>query len=134
MVRAHCCAPYPNDYVYDMRPTCVVHVVWYHFIPEPSTSFFQVPWSVLVTMPSTLWLMWQCDWSTLTWVVLKIEDKKKKKSKIKWNKKNKIQSTVNDLDSPRHLRYISYLMQNSQSWIYSSRISVLNEYTLLSLL
>ena len=27
MVRAHYCAPYPNDHVYDMRPTCVVHVV-----------------------------------------------------------------------------------------------------------
>ena len=27
MVHAHCCAPYPNDHVYDMRPTCVVHVV-----------------------------------------------------------------------------------------------------------
>jgi len=27
MVRAHYYAPYPNDHVYVMRPTCVVHVV-----------------------------------------------------------------------------------------------------------
>ena len=27
MVCAYYCAPYPNDHVYDMRPTCVVHVV-----------------------------------------------------------------------------------------------------------
>jgi len=40
MVSAHYCAPYPNDHVYDMRLTCVVHAVWCHFIPEPSTPFF----------------------------------------------------------------------------------------------
>jgi len=27
MVHAHYCVPYPNDHVYDMRPTCVVHAV-----------------------------------------------------------------------------------------------------------
>ena len=27
MVCAHCCAPYPNDHVYNMRPTYVIHVV-----------------------------------------------------------------------------------------------------------
>ena len=39
----------------------------------------------VVTIPSDLWLMWQCDQSllTLTLVVLKIENEKKKKSKIK---------------------------------------------------
>ena len=47
MVRAHYGAPYPKNYVYDMRPTYVVHVVWRHFIPEPFTPFFQVSWSVL---------------------------------------------------------------------------------------
>ena len=38
MVCAHYCTSYPNDYVYDIRPTCVVHTVWSHFIPEPSMS------------------------------------------------------------------------------------------------
>ena len=27
MVCAYYCVPYPNDHVYDMRPTCVVHTV-----------------------------------------------------------------------------------------------------------
>ena len=27
MVHAHYCASYPNDHVYDMRSTCIVHVV-----------------------------------------------------------------------------------------------------------
>ena len=27
IVRAYCCAPYPNDHVYDMRPTCVVYAI-----------------------------------------------------------------------------------------------------------
>ena len=39
MVCAHYYAPYPNDHMYDMRPTYVVHAVWCHFIPEPFTPF-----------------------------------------------------------------------------------------------
>ena len=47
MVHAHYCAPYPNNHMYDMRLTCVVHAVWHHFIPKLSTPFSQVLWSVL---------------------------------------------------------------------------------------
>ena len=82
--------PTLNDHMYDMRPTCVVHVVWHYFIPEPSTPFSQVLWSIL-------WLMWQRDQSTLTRVVLKIEKKRKRRTKIKW--KEKMKSIVNDLDT-----------------------------------
>ena len=48
-----------------------------------------------------LWLMWQRDWSPLTQVDLKIENKRRKKEKrkrkIKW--KGKMKSTINDLDT-----------------------------------
>ena len=47
-----------------------------------------------------LWLMWQCDWSTLTQVVLKIEKEKEKERKIKLKEKRKLKmkSIVNNLD------------------------------------
>jgi len=91
MVCAHCCAPYPNDHVYDMRPTCVVHVVWRHFIPEPSTPFSQVSWSVL-------WLCHQLVTNVTAWLINpnlscsknRKEKKRKKKRKIKWKDKNEV--------------------------------------------
>ena len=62
MVYAHYCVPYPNDHVYDMRPTCVVHVVWCHFILEPSTPFPYVPLSVL-------WLCHQVVTDVTAWPI-----------------------------------------------------------------
>jgi len=99
MVRAHYCAPYPNDHVYYMRPTCVVHIVWRHFIPEPSTLFSQVPWSVL-------WLHHQLVTDVTAWQIdpnpsyskNKKEKKKKKKNKIKWKEKIKNEVPINNLD------------------------------------
>ena len=40
-----------------MRPTCGVHIVWHHFVPEPFTSFSLVPWSMLWPYHQ-MWLMW----------------------------------------------------------------------------
>ena len=51
-----------NDHEYNMKPVYIVHAVWHHFVPEPSTLFSQVPWLVL-------------------W--------KEKKHKIKWKEKIK---------------------------------------------
>ena len=90
MVHAHYCAPYPNDHVYDMRPTYVVHVVWHHFIPELSTPFSQVSWSVL-------WLCHQLMTDVTVWLInpnlscsknRKIKEKRKK-NKITWKEKIK---------------------------------------------
>ena len=69
-------------------PCCIMS-----FVLESSTKFSQVSWLVL-------WLMWPRDQSTLTRAVLKIEkERKEKKNKIRWKKKNKIKSTVNNLDT-----------------------------------
>ena len=89
MVRAHHCAPYPNDHMYDMRSTCVVHAVWHHFIPEPSTSFSQVLWSVL-------WLCHQLVTDVTAWLInpnpscSKNRKEKKKKNKVKRKNKNEV--------------------------------------------
>jgi len=79
MVYAHYGAPYPKDHVYDIRPTYVVHIVWRHFIPEPSTSFPYVSWSVL-------WLRHQVVIDVTAWpinpnpsLLLKINEKWKEK-------------------------------------------------------
>ena len=83
--------------MYDMRPTCVVHVVWRHFIPEPSTPFSWVLWSVL-------WLHHQFVTDVTAWLInpnpscSKNRKLKRKKSKIKMKRKNKIKSTINNLD------------------------------------
>ena len=88
--------PTLKDHVYDMRPTCVVHVVWRYFIPEPSTPFFQVLWSVL-------WLCHQLVTDVTAWLINPnpscSKKRKKKKKKVKWKEKIKMKSTVNDLDT-----------------------------------
>ena len=112
MVHAHCCAPYPNDHVYDMRPACVVYAVWRYFIPKPSTSFSH---DQSCDYAITLWLMWQCDWWTLTWVVLKIKEKEKK-NKVK-RKNKKIKSTINDLDN------IYRIYKSNSKWLRYQAIS-----------
>ena len=48
--------PTLNDHVENMT-TCDVHIVWRHFVPEPFTSFFLVPWSMLWPHYQ-MWLMW----------------------------------------------------------------------------
>ena len=92
MVHAHYCAPYPNDHVYDMRPTCVVHIIWCHFILEPSTPFPYVLWSVL-------WLCHQVVTDVIAWQINpnpscsrnRKEKKRKMKRKLKCKNKNKNQ-------------------------------------------
>ena len=82
--------PTLNVHMYDMRPTCVVYVVWRHFIPKPSTPFFQVPWSVL-------WLCHQLVTDVTVWQINpspscsknRKEKKKKKKNEIKWKENKK---------------------------------------------
>ena len=75
--------PTLNNHIYDMRPTCVVHVVWHHFIPEPSTLFFQVLWSVL-------WLHHQLVTDVTAWLINPnlscSKNRKEKKKEEKWNK------------------------------------------------
>ena len=88
--------PTLNDHEYNMRPTCVVHAVWCHFVPEPSTSFSL--WSVL-------WLRHQFVTYVTAWQITpnpscsknrKLKRKQEKKNKIK--RENKIKSTINNLD------------------------------------
>jgi len=74
MVCANYCAPYPKwpcvkHEVNMCYPCCMMSL-----FPKPSTSFSQVPWSMLWPHHQ-MWLMWQCDQSllTLTPRVLKIE-------------------------------------------------------------
>ena len=63
--------------------------------------------------------MWQCDQSTLTLVVLKIEKKKKKKNKIE-----KTKSIFNDLDTcirfkPQYYKQYGLLKQISiPEWLW----------------
>ena len=98
--------PTLNDHEYYMRPACVVHAVWRHFILVPSTPFSQVLWSVL-------WLRHQFVTDVTVWQTnpnpscSKNRKIKQKKTKIKFKKKRKekekikTKSTVNDLD--KHL-------------------------------
>ena len=91
--------PTLNDHEYNMRPACVVHAVWRHFVLDPSTLFSQILWSVL-------WLRHQFVTDATAWLInpnLSCSKNRKgkgkeKKSRIKWKEKNKIKSTVNDLD------------------------------------
>jgi len=86
--------PTLNDHVYDMRPTCIVQVVWRHFVPEPSTPFSQVLWSVL-------WLHHQLVTDVTAWLINhNLSCSKIRKEKIKYSEKWKIKvkSIVNDLD------------------------------------
>ena len=107
MVCAHYCAPYPNDHVYDMRSTCIVHAVWHHFIPEPSTFFSQVPWLVL-------WLCHQFVTDVTAWPINTNPScsknrkwkRKRKKNKLKRKEKIKMKSTVNNLDITPLLRFL----------------------------
>ena len=66
-----------------MRSTCSVYVIWYHFVPEPSTLFSQVPWSMLWPITSNPNLR-----------VLKIEKWKinQKKNKIRKKIKKELSS------------------------------------------
>ena len=95
-----------------MRPTCVVHVVWCHFVPEPSTPFSQVSWSVL-------WLHHQLVTDVTAWLINpnpSCSKIRKEKEKIKYSEKWKIKvkSIVNNLDSidlvDKHL--LSLISQN----------------------
>ena len=83
-----------NNHMYDIRPTCVVHVVWYHFILELSTPFSWVLWSVL-------WLCHQLVTDVTVWLInpnlscSKNRKEKKKKKKVKReNKKWSSLSTI----------------------------------------
>ena len=67
-----------------MRSTYSVHVIWYHFVPEPSTLFSQVPWSMLWLHPQ----MWPIT-SNPNLRVLKIEKWKITRKKNKMRKKIK---------------------------------------------
>ena len=104
--------PTLNDHEYYMRPACVVHAVWRHFILVPSTPFSQVSWLVL-------WLRHQFVTDVTAWLTnpnLSCSKNRKRKQKIKFKKKRtekekiKTESTVNDLDNIllRDLLLVSY--------------------------
>ena len=92
--------PTLNDHVYDMRPTCVVHVIWHYFILESSTPFSWVPWSVL-------WLCHQLVTDVTAWLIdpnpscskNRKWKWKRKKNKLKRKEKRKVKSTLDDLDN-----------------------------------
>ena len=96
-----------------MRPACMIHVVWHHFILVPSTSFSQVPWSVL-------WLCHQFVTDVTAWLInpnpscSKNRKRKEKKTKNKIQEKEKIktESTVNDLDSFLQFEYEDYVRKS----------------------
>ena len=54
--------PTLNDHKYNIRLVCVVHAVWCHFVPEPSTSFSYIPWPVL-------WLCHQFVTDVTVWLI-----------------------------------------------------------------
>ena len=86
--------PTLNDHEYNMRPACVVHAIWRHFVPEPFTSFFYILWSVL-------WLRHQVVTDVTAWLItpnLSCSKNRKEKEKIKYEIKIKIKSIVSDLD------------------------------------
>ena len=83
-----------------MRPVCVIHAIWCHFILVSSTSFSQVPWSVL-------WLRHQFVTDVTAWLInpnpscsknRKLKEKKTK-NRIQEKEKIKTEFTVNDLDT-----------------------------------
>jgi len=67
-----------------MRPTCVIHAVWRHFILVPSTSFFQVLWSVL-------WLRHQFVTDMTAWLTNPNPSYSKNRKRKEKKTKNKIQ-------------------------------------------
>jgi len=104
MVYAHYCAPYPNDHVYDMRPTCVVHVVWCHFIPEPFTPFSQVSWSVL-------WLCHQLVTDVTAWLI---------SPNLSCSKNRKIKKIKNEVHCQQSLTF-SFLESSSKNILDSMK-------------
>jgi len=84
--------PTLNDHEYYMRPACVVHAVWCHFILVPSTPFSPVPWSVL-------WLCRQLVTDVTAWLIDPNPScSKNRKIKIKIKIKRKVKSSIDDLD------------------------------------
>ena len=89
-----------NGHEYNMRPTCVIHVVWRHFILVPSTSFSRVLWLVL-------WLCHQFVTDVTAWLISpnpscsKNRKRKEKKTENKIQEKEKIktESTIHDFDT-----------------------------------
>ena len=85
--------PTLNGHEYYMRPACVAHAVWHHFILVPSTSFFLVPWSVL-------WLRHQFVTDVTAWLITPNPScSKNRKWKIK-EKKNQIKEKIKNEWSP----------------------------------
>ena len=81
--------PTLNNHEYNMRPACGVHTSWRYFVPEPSTLFSQVSWSVW-------WLRHQFVTDVTVWLINpNLSCSKNRKMK----RKNKIKSTVNDLNN-----------------------------------
>ena len=104
--------PTLNDHEYNMRPTCVIHVVWRHFILVPSTSFSQVLWSVL-------WLCHQFVTDVTAWLInpnlscsknKKLKEKKTE-NKIQEKEKIKTESTIHDFDT--------IVLYGFQLWFYN---------------
>jgi len=108
--------PTLNDHEYSMRPTCVIHAVWRHFILVPFTSFSQVLWSVL-------WLRHQFVTDVTAWLInpnpscSKNRKRKEKKTKNKIHEKEKIktESTVNNLDSRLFMNLLTWLNINKST-------------------
>ena len=97
MVRANYCAPYPKwPCVWHEASMCCPCCITSLY----SRTFYFILLNPVISLVTTLSLMWQRDWLILTQFVLKIENeqKGKKKDKIKWKVKNKIKSTIDDLD------------------------------------
>ena len=86
--------PTLNDHIYDMRPTCVVHVVWRHFILESSTPFSWVPWLVL-------WLRHQLVTDVTAWLIDPNPSCSKNREIKERKRKRKVKSTIDDLDRKR---------------------------------
>ena len=80
--------PTLNDHEYNMRPTCVIHAVWRHFILVPSTSFSQVLWSVL-------WLCHQFVTDVTAWLINPNPSCSKNRKRTEKKTKNKLQKREN---------------------------------------
>ena len=114
--------PTLNDHEYNMRPACVVYAVWCYFVPESSTLFSQVPWSVL-------WLCHQFVTDVTAWLLnpnmswsknRKEKKRKKKKKKKKKNKvKGKMKFTINDLDIRKGRKHAIVHCAFVFSWLQS---------------
>ena len=106
--------PTLNDHVYDMRPTCVVHVVWHHFILESSTPFFWVLWLVL-------WLRHQLVTDVTAWLITPNPSCSKNRKIKEMKMKIKVKSIVNNLDTTFHSSYLSCNMPcggDATIWIF----------------